>query len=104
MFSMKIDIQEVTAAIPKTQKKYSTECCNLNYVVIKAVSTKCYPVLRMLFNKYFDEESFWKSIKIESITSLPQEEDKSKPKRYKHFSFLHIIGKNFWFSVELLII
>ena len=38
MFSMKIDIQEITAAIAKTQKKYNTECCNLNYPFIKAVS------------------------------------------------------------------
>ena len=54
MFFRTIDEKEVTAAIAKTKKKYSTDCYNLNYVYIKDVSPSVSPVLTMLFNKCFE--------------------------------------------------
>ena len=58
MFFRTIDEKEVTAAIAKTKKTYSTDCYNLNYVYIKAVSASVSPVLTMLFNKCFEEGNF----------------------------------------------
>ena len=81
MFFRTIDEKEVTAAIAKTKKKYSTDCYNLNYVYIKDVLASVSPVLTMLFNKCFEEGNFPKPFKLAAITPLHKEGDKSKPDR-----------------------
>ena len=99
MFLRTIDEKEVTAAIAKTKKKYSTDCYNLIYIYIKAVSASDLPVLTMLFNKCFEEENFLKSFKIASITPLHKEGDKSRPENYRTISLLSIFGKIFEFLI-----
>ena len=99
MFFRTIDEKEVTAAIAKTKKKYSTDCYNLNYVYIKAVSASVSPVLTMLFNKCFVEGNFPKSFKIASITPLHNYGDQSKPENYRPTFLLPIIGKIFEFLI-----
>ena len=99
MFFRTIDEKEVTAAIAKIKKRYSTDCYNLNYVYIKAVSASVSPVLTMLFNKCFEEGNFPKPFKIAAITPLHKEGDKSKPENYKPISLLPIIGKIFEFLI-----
>ena len=99
MFFRTIDEKEVPAAIAKTKKKYSTDCSNLKYVYIKAVSASVSPVLTMLFNKCFEEGNFPKPFKIAAITPLHKEGDKSKPENYRPISLLPIIGKIFEFLI-----
>ena len=99
MFFRTTNEKEVTAAIAKTKKKYSTDCYNLNYVYIKAVSAIVSPVLTMLFNKCYEEGNFRKSFKIAFITPLHKKGDKSKLVNYRSISLLPIIGKIFEFLI-----
>ena len=99
MFFRTIDEKEVTAAIAMTKKKYGTDCNNLNYVYIKALSASVSPVLTMLFIKCFEEGNFPKSFKIASITPLHKEGDKSRPDNYRPISLLTIIRKIFEFLI-----
>ena len=94
MFLRTIDEKEVNAVIAKTKQMYSTDCYNLKYVYIKAVSASDSPVLTMHFYKCFKDGHFPKPFKIVSITPHYKEGDNSKPENYRPISLLPTIGKN----------
>ena len=99
MFFRTIDEKEVTGAIARTKKKYSTDCYDLSYVYNKAVSASVSPALTRLFNKCFEEGHFANSFKIASITPLYKEGEKSRPENNRPISLLPIIGKTLEFLV-----
>ena len=95
LFLKKIDLIEVIEVIESLKNKYSTDCYDINTVLVKHLKTILAGPLTEIFNVCLTSGIYPNCLKIAKIVPIFKEGDINDPSDYRPISLLPVLGKIF---------